>query len=205
MRALPIYRRVLGNQHPDVAMTLNNLARIYVERRQFRQAEPMLQESADINLAQKDETNDNMAFVYSNLALVHMEGGDYPAAAPLFEKALRAAVANNHRLHGPILTDFADLDCRMGRYEAGLARLDEARPIVLARYPKDAWRVALVDNVRGGCLLGVKRFAEAAALLSGSTPVLLKKWGWEGLYGADAVQRATKLAEYRAPEHRRTM
>lgn len=211
-RALPIYRHVLGERHPDVAMTLNNLARIYMERRDFKRAMPMLQESADINLAQKDETNDNMAFVYSNLALAHMETGDLAGAGPLYEKALRAAVANNHRLHGPILTDMADLDCRSGHFDAGLQRLDEARPIVAARYPEETWRTALIDNVRAGCLLGLKRVADAEPLLATSTPVLLQKWGKDGLYGADAVQRAVrfytaannpeKLAEFRALERR---
>jgi tetratricopeptide (TPR) repeat protein len=211
-RALPIYRHVLGEHHPDVGMTLNNLARIHMERRQFDTAKSMLQESADIMLEQKDETNDNMAFVYSNLALAHMETGDLAGAAPLYDKALRAAVANNHRLHGPILTDMADLDCRNSRFDDGLKRLDEARPIVAARYPNDAWRTALIDNVRAGCLLGLKRIAEAEPLLAASTPVLLQKWGKDGLYGADAVQRGirfytqannpTKLAEFRALERR---
>jgi tetratricopeptide (TPR) repeat protein len=205
LRALPIYRRVSGERHPDVAMTLNNLARIRVERRQFREAAPLLQESAEINLAQKDETNDNMAFVYSNLALVHMESGEYAAAVPLYEKALRAAVANNHRLHGPILTDFGDLDCRMGRFHEGLRRLDDARPLVTARYPNDVWRAALIDNVRGECLLGLKRFDEAAPLLTDSMGALLKKWGKDGLYGADAVRRSLKLAEYRSSERRRPL
>jgi hypothetical protein len=153
-----------------------------------------------------------MAFVYSNLALAHMETGDLAGAAPLYDKALRAAVANNHRLHGPILTDMADLDCRNSNFDDGLKRLDEARPIVAVRYPNDAWRTALIDNVRAGCLLGLKRVAEAEPLLAASTPVLLQKWGKGGLYGADAVQRAircytlannpTKLAEFRALERR---
>ncbi len=129
------------------------------------------------------------------------------AAEPLFQKGLQNAIANKHRLHGPILTDLADLECRTGRYDQGLTRLNEARPIVAARYPDDPWRVAHVDNVRAGCLTGLKRYAEAEKLIESSDPIVLKKWRPDTLYGYDALQRTmrlysltgntAKLAEYR--------
>ena len=207
-RALAIDRKVLGNRHPETAVTMNNLARVYLEDRKFALAATLLTESKDIVLAEVDETHDDMAFIFSNLALARAGLGDDAAAQPLFEKALRAAVLHKHRLHGPILTDLADLECRTGRYAEGLKRLDEARPIVTARYPDDPWRAALVDNVRAGCLTGQRQFDEADRLLSSSTPALLAKWGAKRLYGYDALQRAmrlytlthneTKLAEYRS-------
>jgi hypothetical protein len=61
------------------------------------------------------------------------------------------------------------------------------------RYPDDPWRVALVDNVRGGCLLGFNRVREAEPLLVQSTPVILKKWKTDALYGYDAKQRMAQL------------
>ena len=97
------------------------------------------------------------------------------------------------RLHGPILTDLADLECRSGRNEAGLARLGEARPIVAARYPDDPWRVAHVDEVRAGCLTHLKRYPEAEALFASSMPDLLPRWPADTLYGYDALQRAGQL------------
>jgi hypothetical protein len=61
------------------------------------------------------------------------------------------------------------------------------------RYPDDPWRVALVDNVRGGCLLGFKRVNEAEPLLTQSTPVILGKWKPDTLYGYDVKQRMARL------------
>jgi tetratricopeptide (TPR) repeat protein len=207
-RALKVYRKVFGERHPETAVVMNNLARVYLEDRKFAPAAALLESSRDLKLAEVDETHDDMAFIFSNLALTRVGLGDDAAAEPLFEKALRAAVLHKHRLHGPILTDLADLECRTGRYAAGLKRLEEARPIVTARYPDDPWRAALVDNVRAGCLTGQRQFDEADRLLSGSTPALLAKWGARRLYGYDALQRAmrlytlthneTKLAEYRS-------
>ena len=117
-------------------------------------------------------------------------------------------MADKQRLHGPILGDLADLECRSGRYRAALARLDEARPIVAARYADDPWRTAQIDNVRAGCLTGMRRYAEAGALMQSSLPVLLKKWPADTLFGHDALERAlrlytgagdtAKVAQYRA-------
>jgi len=207
-RALELYRKIFGPRHPETGIAENNLARIYLEGRKFAQAERLLADSRDIRLAQVEETHDDMAFIFSNLAIARVGLGDDAAAEPLFEKALKAAVLHNHRLHGPVLTDLADLKCRTGRYADGLKLLDEARPIVAERYPDDPWRTALVDNVRAGCLTGQRQFDEADRLFAASTPVLLKKWGSHGLYGYDSLQRAMrlytlthneiKLAEYRS-------
>jgi tetratricopeptide (TPR) repeat protein len=211
-RALQLERKVLGDRHPETAGLLNNLARIYLEQRNFAQAADYLEQSRQIKLAQVAETHDDMAFIFSNLALARAGLGDDAAAEPLFEKALRAAILNNHRLHGPILTDLADLRCREGRFAEGLKTLDEAKPIVAKRYPDEAWRLALIDNTRAGCLIGQGRLAEAEPLIAASTPALLDKWGAKRLYGYDALQRAVRLytlthddqalAEYRALANR---
>lgn len=195
-RTATIERRVLGEHHPEYAITINNLARVHLERRHFAEARNFLAEALAARSVQTGENDDQLTFVFSNLALANMGLGDNATAEPWFEKALHTAIVNKHRLHGPILTDLADLECRTGRFQQGLKRLDEARPIVAARYPDDLWRVALVDNVRGGCLLGLKHYADAEPLLTRSTAVLLKKWKPGTLYGYDAIERALRL--YRA-------
>ena len=167
-----------------------------LERRRFVEADKQLSESVQSRAGEVVETGDLMAFLFSNLALARMGLGDLKSAEPLFQKGLTAAIANKHRLHGPILTDLADLECRSKRFEQGLKRLDEARPIVAARYPNDPWRVAHVDNVRAGCLTGLKRYAEADSLLESSLPIVLKKWPPDSLFGHDALERTMRL--YRA-------
>jgi tetratricopeptide (TPR) repeat protein len=192
-RALSIDERVLGKDHPDVAVDLNNLALLYVERRQFARAIPMLEDAVRIQLAQQEDTQRDLIFAFTNLGLARMGSGDYAAAEAALGKALPAAIANDSRMHAPILVHLADLDCRTNRYAAGLARLESARPIMAKRYPDDPWRLALLDNVKAECLTGQQRLAEADALLSASMPVLLKKWQPTSLYGNDALRRAIHL------------
>jgi tetratricopeptide (TPR) repeat protein len=195
-RCLAIERQIFGPRHPSTSISLNNLARLLLEQRRFTEANALLSESVESRKGEMIEAGDRNAFLYSNLAMARMGLNDVGSAEPLFQKGLTAAIANNHRLHGPILTDLADLECRTKRYEQGLKRLDEARPIVAARYPDDPWRVAHVDNVRAGCLVGLKRYDEAERLIGSSLPVLLKKWPADSLFGHDALERTMRL--YRA-------
>src|SRR5262249_8699230 len=100
---------------------------------------------------------------------------------------------NKNRMHAPILVDIADLACRRGHFDAGLASIEEARPIMAERYPDDPWRMALLDNVRAECLTGKGRYGEADALVNSSVPVLLKRRSPSSLYGNDALRRAIRL------------
>jgi Tetratricopeptide repeat/TIR domain len=195
LKALEIDRRVRGPDHPDVAGELNNLARARLERREFLAAQAYLDKALAILLPQRGETHDDLVFVYTNLAIAHMQLGHYDLAEPLFQKGLRAAIVNKHRLHAPILADLADLECRTSRYERGLRHLEEARPMMAERYPDDPWRVAHVDSVRAGCLMGLKHYADARPLIESSMPALMSKWSPDSLYGHDALERATRLSQ----------
>lgn len=194
-RCLAIERIIYGEKHSYLAPVLNNLGRILLEQRQFAESAQLLSEAIDVSRTEVLGTSVSMAFRFTNLALSEMGLGRLSVAEPLFQKGLTAAIANKHRLHGPILTDLADLECRTKRFEQGLKRLDAARPIVAARYTDDPWRVAHVDNVRAGCLTGLKRYAEATALMQSSLPPILAKWKPNSLYGHDALQRKMRLYE----------
>jgi tetratricopeptide (TPR) repeat protein len=206
-RTLDAERRVLGEHDPAIGSTLNNLGRVLLEQRKFSEARALLQEALGLQSSQVAETDNDFVFIYANLALSDSGIGDIAEAESLFQKGLNAAIANKHRLQGPILTDLAELECRTGRVDQGLARLDEARPMVVETYPEDLWRAAHVDNVRAGCLTVLRKYVDAAKLIESSDPVVLKKWPPSTLYGYDAIQRsirlyslmedAAKLSEYR--------
>ena len=151
------------------------------------------QESIATSRASVAETSDAMTFRYANLALVRMGEGDLPGGDGCFEGGRGRVMGTSTAFTGRSITDLADLECRTGRYSEGLARLDEAQPIVAKRYPDDPWRLAHLDNVRAGCLTRAKRYAEAESLMAASLPVLLPKWPADTLYGYDAQQRAIEL------------
>jgi tetratricopeptide (TPR) repeat protein len=193
LRSLAVDERILGPNHPDVAVTLNNLGRLDVERRNFARAKQRLARAVDIYEVTHSETHEGRIFAWTNLALADIGLAEVEPARKLLERALSAASTTRHRLEGPILTDLADLECRSRNTGEGLARLAVARPMVAERYPDDAWRVALVDNVRAGCLARIGRSREAVPLIESSTSVVLAKWPAATYYGHDTVQRATQV------------
>jgi tetratricopeptide (TPR) repeat protein len=48
LRALAIKEKLLGADHPDVAMTLNNLAVVHKAQRQYARAEPLYKRALSI-------------------------------------------------------------------------------------------------------------------------------------------------------------
>ena len=193
LRSLAVDRKVLGPAHTSVAVTMNNVGRLRLERREFSSAREILNEALALFRAKRTEVHDETIFTLSNLGLAEFELGHYREAETLMLQALQAAIADKQRLHGPILGDLADLECRTGRYHSALARLDEARPIVAARYNDDPWRAAQIDNVRAGCLGQQRQYAAANTLMQASLPVILKKWPADTMYGHDALERAVRL------------
>lgn len=192
-RCLEIDRRILGPSHPGTAPTLNNLARMLLETRQFDEAGSLLQHSIDIRKGKVLDTDESMAFAFSNLALVRLNQSRFDDARSLFQRSLAAAIVSRNRLHGPILTDLADLECRTGEYAQGQRRLDEAAELVARRYPDETWRRAHVDMVRTGCLTAEGKYLDAEKLMAGAMPVEMRKWPRDTIYGHDALVRAEQL------------
>jgi len=188
-QSLALDQQVLGPNHPDLAATLNNLARVQLEQRKFREALPLLTRSANINLAQRSDTHDDLAFILSNLAIAKRGVGDRAGAEQLFNRALKAAELHRNRMRAPILVDLANLRCEQGDHIAAMQMLDRAAPIMKADYPDDPWRSAWVDNSRGACLLSQGNQSAARTLIQSSAKPLLARWPPQSLYGFEVERR----------------
>ncbi len=188
-RVMAIDEKVFAADHPDVAVALNNLALVLVNQRRFGEATPLLERAVAINVKLRSDTDADMAFVYSNLALAERGEGQDAKAEATFNRALAVARAHHHRMLAPILSELADMSCRRGDVAGGKALLAEARPIMVADYPSDAWRAAWVDNVLGECLLEGGDLRAGDALIAASSPVVLSHWRPDTLYGHEATRR----------------
>lgn len=175
-RNLALDEQVLGAGHPDLAGTLNNLAWVLLQRMNYGEARRLLERALVINLAQRGATHDDLAFIFANLAMAERGLGRTADAEANLGKALAAARAHDHWTLPFILTDLAELRCRTGRVEDGLALLAEARPLLAGAFAADSWEVAWTASVTGECQLRAGRRAEALPLLAQSTPVLRRRW-----------------------------
>ena len=195
VRAEAYFRRVvandesvLGPDHPDLAITINNLGRVLLEQRKYAQAVTLLERAIRITLSQRDETHNDLAYMFDNLGIAKRYMGDPKAAEILFRKALRAAIVHKHRNTAPVMTDLAELKCEAGRATQGLNMLTEARPIMVATYSDDPWRVGWLDNVRGECLIRAGQAQQGSSLIASTAKIVRSRWPKTSLYGY-AVQR----------------
>jgi tetratricopeptide (TPR) repeat protein len=87
-RSLEIREKALGPEHPDTAMSLNNLASIYEEQGQFKDAEPLSKRALAIREKALGPEHPDTAASLNNLASIYQEQGRFKDAEPLWKRAL---------------------------------------------------------------------------------------------------------------------
>ena len=87
-RSLAIREKQLGENHPDVAQSLNNLASLYESQGKYEEAEPLYRRSLAIKEKQLGEDHPDVATSLNNLALFYNTQGNYTEAQTLSQRAL---------------------------------------------------------------------------------------------------------------------
>lgn len=94
--ALRLRREIYGDEHKDVAESMNNLAILLKAKGDLQGAEPLYRQALDINRRVLGEDHPSVAIAMNNLAGLLKGKGDYEAAEALYRDALAAA----RRLYG---------------------------------------------------------------------------------------------------------
>ncbi len=138
--ALEIRQRTLGDAHPDVAASLNDLAWLLVDKGDYEAAEPLYRKSLAMRRSLLGDSHPDVADSMNNLAVLLGIKGDYAAAEPL----LREVLAMRRTLPGysqadvaESLNNLATLRSRRGDYAAAERPQREALAI---------WRKELGDE-----------------------------------------------------------
>ena len=69
-------KRLLGEQHPDVAASLNNLAQQYLRRGIYSKAEPLHKQALQIKKSLLGEEHPDVAISLNNLAVLYKSQGN---------------------------------------------------------------------------------------------------------------------------------
>ncbi len=120
-------RTRLGDNHPLVAQSLNNLALLYYSQGRYPEAEPLYLEALDLIKQLLGDNHPLVAASLNNLALLYYSQGRYPEAEPLYLEALdlyKRLLGDNHPLVAQSLNNLAGLYESQGRYP-------EAEPLYL--------------------------------------------------------------------------
>ncbi|MBE9246697.1 tetratricopeptide repeat protein [Microcystis aeruginosa LEGE 00239] len=124
-QALAIRKKVLGDNHPNTARSLNNLASLYQNQGRYSEAEPLYKQALAIKKQQLGDNHPSTATSLNNLAELYRVQGRYSEAEPLYQQALairRKQLGDNHSDTAESLNNLAALYKSQGRYS-------EAEPI----------------------------------------------------------------------------
>ncbi|WNZ46337.1 tetratricopeptide repeat protein [Leptolyngbya boryana CZ1] len=118
---LTVARSLLGEQHPAVAQSLNNLAGLYQLQGRYEAAEPLYVQALELYRTLLGEQHPAVATSLNNLANLYQSQGRYEAAEPLYVQALelyRTLLGEQHPAVATSLNNLAGLYELQGRYEA---------------------------------------------------------------------------------------
>jgi len=189
-RALAIWEKSLGPDHPNVARALNNLAGLLQATNRLAEAEPMYRRALGIDEKSYGPDHPEVARALNNLALLLQATNRLAEAEPMDRRAL----AIDEKSYGP---DHPNVAIRLNNL-AGLLRatnrLAEAEPLYRRAlgideqsYGQDHPNVARDLNNLAGLLRATNRLAEAEPLYRRALAI------WEKSYGPDHPNVASTL------------
>ncbi|MEM9092062.1 MAG: tetratricopeptide repeat protein [Cyanobacteria bacterium P01_F01_bin.53] len=151
-QAKPWYKKGLtatqsrfGENHPDVATSLNNLALLYRSQGRYEEAEPLFLQALEMSRELLGQSHPSVATSLNNLATLYKSQGRYEEAEPLFLQALelsRELLGQSHPSVATSLNNLAALYRSQGRYEEAelmyLQALDLRRELLGQSHPSVA-------------------------------------------------------------------
>jgi tetratricopeptide (TPR) repeat protein len=117
---LEVAQQRLGEDHPDVAMSLNNLAVLYYSQGKYEEAEPLLHSALEMYKRLLGENHQDVASSLNNLAQLYSSQGKYEEAKPLLHSALemyKCLLGEDHPDVAMSLNNLAQLYYSQGKYE----------------------------------------------------------------------------------------
>ncbi len=124
---IEVTKQHLGEEHPYVAASLNNLGSLYFSQGRYSQAEPFYKQALELRRHLLGEEHPDVAQSLNNLALLYRSQGHYSQAEPLYLQALelrRRLLGEEHPHVAQSLNNLAVLYFSQGRYS-------QAQPLYL--------------------------------------------------------------------------
>src|SRR5919199_927061 len=166
--ALELARQVWGEEHPNIATSLNNLAVLYKLQGSLAEVEPLYQEALAMRQRLFPGDYPDVAESLNNLAGLYESQGRLKAAEPLYEEALamrKRLFPTDHRDVAGSLNNLAGLYKSQGRLKAAEPLIEEALAMRKRLFPGDHPDVAGSLSNLAGLYKSQGRLAEAESLL----------------------------------------
>ncbi len=190
-QSLEVRRVAVGEQHPDYATSLNDLAVLYWAIGRYAEAEPLYKQSMETWRVALGEQHPDFARSLNNLAVLYWDMGRHAEAEPLHKQSMeirRVAVGEQHPEFAHSLNNLAELYRVMGRYadaEPLYKQSMEIRRVALGeQHPEFAQSL----NNLAGLYKNMGRHAEAEPLYKQSMEI------WRVALGEQHPEFATGLS-----------
>jgi tetratricopeptide (TPR) repeat protein len=159
---------MLGENHPDFAVHLTNLAALYRSMGDDASALPLCRQAMETTRATLGENHPDFALCLNNLAALYRSMGDDASALPLFRQALeiwRATLGENHPYYANGLDNVALLYGSMGDYASALPLCRQALEIRRATLGEDHPEFAKSLHNLAPLLIAMNREQDALTLM----------------------------------------
>ncbi|MEI1374659.1 tetratricopeptide repeat protein [Nostoc sp. UHCC 0926] len=126
-QCLEVAKKHLGDEHPSVASSLNNLASLYRSQGRYSEAEPLYIQALELWRKLLGDEHPDVAQSLNNLAYLYYSQGRYSEAEPLYIQALalwRQLFGDEHPDVAQIFNNLALLYYSQGKYS-------EAEPLYI--------------------------------------------------------------------------
>tara|TARA_R110002096_G_scaffold377231_2_gene571093 strand:- start:788 stop:1363 length:576 start_codon:yes stop_codon:yes gene_type:complete len=131
-KALKVAEKNTGPGHPSVATSLNNLAGLYVDQRQYTEAELLYKRALSINEKALGLDHPSVATNLNNLAELYHSQGRFAEAEPFYNRALaiyEKVLGPEHPNIATVLNNLANLYRNTNREQDALELEKEAKRI----------------------------------------------------------------------------
>jgi len=131
-KALDIAKKVHGLEHPNTAITYNNIATVYYNQGKYENALELYQKTLEIKERVVGMEHPSTAITYNNMAVVYHNQGKYEKALELYQMALKIkekVLGMEHPDTALTYGNIAMVYCDQGKYEKALELCQKASDI----------------------------------------------------------------------------
>ncbi|MEM6427759.1 MAG: tetratricopeptide repeat protein [Deinococcota bacterium] len=133
-QAIEIDKTTIGENHPNYAIRLNNLALVLQATGQYKEAERLFRQAIEIDKTTIGENHPEYAIYLDNLANVLEATGQYDEAERLFRQAIeigKTTIGENHPSYAISLNGLANVLRATGQYDEAERLFRQAHTIFL--------------------------------------------------------------------------
>ena len=170
----------LGQDHPDVAISYNNLGEAYLSKGEFDRGIEYHEKSLKIQLAKLGQDHPDVARSYNHLGFAYLTRGEFDRGIEYLEKSLEIMLAKLGQDHPDVAVTYSHLGIAhldKGENDRAFEYLEKALKIRLEKLGQDHLDVAKSYNSLGSAYLTRGEFDRGIEYLEKSLEIMLAKLG----------------------------